>query len=311
LHALPVICLMGPTAAGKTQLAVELVTRYPFEIISVDSAMVYRDMDIGTAKPDAATLAIAPHALINICDPKDAYSGAQFCLDAQAAIAKCHQAQKIPLLVGGTMMYFHLLQNGLAIMPTADAACRAEIFAQAQELGWPAMHAKLVEIDPVAAMRIHPHDAQRLQRALEVFALTGKNLTTWHADTDPTNTSNQFINIALIPADRKILHTRIAARFQQLIDLGLVHEVQKLFARGDLNLETPAIRAVGYRQVWQYLQGELSYDEMIERGIIATRQLAKRQMTWLRRWPELKVFDSEEADLVLKVGSYLQLEVYL
>lgn len=301
----PVICLMGPTASGKTQLAVELVQHFPMEIISVDSAMVYRTMDIGTAKPDAATLAKAPHHLIDIRDPADAYSAAQFCDDALKLIEEILKKNKIPLLVGGTMLYFRALQQGLSDLPSADASIRKKISDQAATLGWSKMHEYLEKIDPEAAARIHSNDAQRIQRALEVYELTGKNLTTAQQENQPPFASYQFHNIAISPPDRSILHTRIAARFAQMLKDGLIEEVQKLQARGDLTLEMPAIRSVGYRQVWEYLLGQLTFEEMQEKGIIATRQLAKRQLTWLRSWPDVKWFDSEDVNLYQRVETYL------
>lgn len=292
-----VICLMGPTASGKTQLAVKLVQQFPLEIISVDSAMVYRTMDIGTAKPDQATLKIAPHRLIDIRDPKVAYSAAQFREDALQEIQKILQQKKIPLLVGGTMLYFRVLQQGLSHLPSANSAVRKKMTEEAAQSSWPTLHQRLVKIDPIAAARIHPHDSQRIQRALEVYELTGKSLTAWQQESDLSFPNYQFYNVAVAPADRAILHERIAQRFKQMLQDGFIDEVRRLQARGDLTLEMPAIRSVGYRQVWEYLQGSCTYDEMQERGIIATRQLAKRQLTWLRSWPEIRWFDSEAPDL--------------
>ncbi|MDR3491598.1 MAG: tRNA (adenosine(37)-N6)-dimethylallyltransferase MiaA [Gammaproteobacteria bacterium] len=293
------ICLMGPTASGKTQLAVELVQKFPCEIISVDSAMVYRGMNIGTAKPDAETLKIAPHKLLDIRDPADAYSAADFCKDALSAIEDITSRNKIPLLVGGTMMYFNALQKGLSDLPSADADVREKINLQAYKFGWEAMHAQLQKIDPVAAARIHANDTQRIQRALEVFEMTGTPLTELQKQKNPLLSDYHIINLAIAPTDRKILHERIAQRFIAMLDQGFIEEVKLLFAREDLNLDTPAIRSVGYRQVWEYLLGQLTYEEMIEKGIIATRQLAKRQLTWLRHWTQLlQWFDSEENELV-------------
>ena len=303
---LPVICLMGPTASGKTQLAVELVQHFPLEIVSVDSAMVYRTLDIGTAKPDTETLAKAPHRLINIRDPKEAYSAAQFCKDALREIETIFQQKKIPLLVGGTMLYFRALQQGLSDLPSANLKIRKKIADQAKQLGWPKMHEYLVNVDPVASKRIHPHDSQRIQRALEVYELTGKNLTTWQETENTRAVKYHFYNIAVAPLDRSILHARIAERFKKMLQDGFIDEVKNLQARGDLSLELPAIRSVGYRQVWEYLLGNCSYEEMQERGIIATRQLAKRQLTWLRSWPDVKWFDSEAIDLYTQVTNYLQ-----
>ncbi|OAI47091.1 tRNA dimethylallyltransferase [Gammaproteobacteria bacterium SCGC AG-212-F23] len=289
------ICLMGPTASGKTQLAVELVQKYPLEIISVDSAMVYRGMDIGTAKPSADILKIAPHHLLNIRDPLDAYSAAQFCEDATRVMQEIIARKKIPFLVGGTMLYFRALQQGLAVMPASNTELREKLFAEGEQKSWPVMHAHLVDIDPAAAKRIHPHDRQRIQRALEVYALTGKTISTLHDDATKNATTFSYINFAMTtPEDRSLLHARIAERFSQMLAQGLIDEVKKLFERGDLSIDTPAIRSVGYRQVWLYLQGKLSYDEMCAKAIIATRQLAKRQLTWLRSWPGLTWISAEE-----------------
>lgn len=295
----PIVCLMGPTASGKTQLAVELVQAFPFEIISVDSAMVYRGMDIGTAKPDANILKIAPHHLIDIRDPKEAYSAAQFKEDALAVIQQIYAKNKIPLLVGGTMLYFRALLQGLAKMPSADEKIREQLYQEGMEQGWPALHFRLQTLDPESAARIHPNDAQRIQRALEVFMITGKKLSAWQKKSAMDELHS--LNIALIPKDRSHLHKRIAQRFTDMLNQGLVEEVKKLFDRGDLTINTPAIRSVGYRQVWEYLEGKLTYEEMKERGIIATRQLAKRQMTWLRSWPDLNIFDSEDENISEKV----------
>jgi tRNA dimethylallyltransferase len=306
MEKLPVVCLMGPTASGKTQLAVQLVQQFPFEIISVDSAMVYRDMDIGTAKPGPDILTIAPHHLINIRDPRDAYSAAQFREDALREISIIHKKEKIPLLVGGTMLYFRTLQQGIALMPSANVGLRLQLSHEAEKLGWPALHNRLATIDPVAAQRIHPHDSQRIQRALEVHALTGKNVTTWHDHQDQNNGDYTFYNLVIAPQDRTVLHERIHKRFLQMLEAGLIDEVKKLYARDDLNLEKPAIRSVGYKQVWEYLQGKLTLDEMRNKSIIATRQLAKRQLTWLRSWPNAIWFDSEADDLFSQITAYLK-----
>ncbi len=287
---------MGPTASGKTQLAIELVQRFPFEIISVDSAMVYRGMDIGTAKPTADILRIAPHHLIDICDPAEAYSAAQFCHDASRAIENILARNKIPLLVGGTMLYFRALQRGLAEMPSADSTLRAELTREGTEKGWGYLHQQLAQVDPDAAKRIHPNDSQRIQRALEVYRLTGKSLTLWQQGHHQV-LEHQFHNIAIAPQDRAILHARIDYRFTKMLEMGLIEEVQKLLLRGDLDLTMPSLRSVGYRQVWEYLQGKLTYAEMRDKGIFATRQFAKRQLTWLRHWPDLTWFDSEAKDL--------------
>jgi tRNA dimethylallyltransferase len=301
-----IICLMGPTASGKTQLAIDLVQRLPCEIISVDSAMVYRGMDIGTAKPTAAVLKIAPHRLLNIRDPAEAYSAAQFCDDALREVEDIIAQGKIPLLVGGTMMYFRALQKGLSDLPSANAEIREKLTSEALQCGWPAMHERLVMIDPVAAQRIHPHDSQRIQRALEVYEISGKNLTSWQQQGAKSLFQYQVINLAVSPVDRAVLHERIAQRFAAMLAEGFMDEVQRLFQRGDLTLETPAIRSVGYRQAWEYLLGQYSFETMQEKAVIATRQLAKRQLTWLRHWPqELRWFDSLHEELAVEAVEYL------
>lgn len=305
-----IVCLMGPTASGKTQLAVDLVQRYPFEIISVDSAMVYKGMDIGTAKPSPDILRLAPHRLVNICDPHDAYSAAQFRIDALREIEDIQSKHKIPLLVGGTMMYFRTLQKGIAAMPSANASLRATLLKDAQLIGWPKLHERLREVDPGAAHRIHPHDSQRIQRALEVFMLTGKNLTAWQNAQVDEGCDRKIINITIVPDDRAVLHQRIATRFVQMLENGFVEEVKQLMHRGDLTLNLPSMRSVGYRQVWEYLDGKYSYAEMCEKGIIATRQLAKRQLTWLRSWPDQVIFNSEASDLFLQVANFLGATIF-
>lgn len=301
----PLIFLMGPTASGKTDLAVKLVQTFPCEIISVDSAMVYRGMDIGTAKPTADILKIAPHRLIDIRDPSEAYSTAQFCQDAWREIADIVARGKIPLLVGGTMLYFKSLQQGLSTLPSADQTIRAEISQDAEKLGWPALHERLAKIDPDAAKRIHPHDSQRIQRALEVFALTGKSLSAWQQQGKLTH-AYEICQLALAPQARSVLHDRIAKRFAHMLELGLVNEVQKLYERGNLSLNLPSMRSVGYRQVWEYFEGKYTFDEMCERSVIATRQFAKRQLTWLRHWPDLTWFDSEDQNIFFKVTEFLK-----
>lgn len=300
----PVVFLMGPTASGKTALAVELVRRTAasgrgFEIISVDSAMVYRGLDIGTAKPDAATLAIAPHRLIDIRDPSAPYSAADFRRDALAAIADIHAQGRIPLLVGGTMLYFKALKDGLSALPPADPELRARLAADLAREGRPALAARLAAVDPAAAAK-HGANPQRLLRALEVFELTGRPMSELHAEQVPAGNSFPYrlAQYAMAPADRGVLADRIAARFHAMLAAGLVDEVRALMARGDLDPDLPALRAVGYRQVWQYLAGLSSCQEMVERGIIATRQLAKRQMTWLRGWDALQWLDAGDPDLV-------------
>ena len=300
------IFLMGPTASGKTELAVELARRLPCDIVSVDSAMVYRGMDIGTAKPDAATLAEAPHRLIDICDPAEVFSAAQFRERALTEIDDILSRGRIPLLVGGTMLYFRALERGLSPLPSADAGLRAELQAQAAEQGWPAMHARLASIDPRAAVRIAPSDPQRILRALEVFELSGQPLSDWFDKPQDNVLPFRPVKLVLAPTDRALLHRRIARRFAQMLDAGLLDEVRRLRARGDLHAELPSMRAVGYRQAWAHLEGELDRDELLERGIIATRQLAKRQFTWLRKEREAAWFEPLDGDLTKRVLKYLE-----
>ena len=297
----PAIFLMGPTASGKTSLAVELVKRFPMDIISVDSALVYRGMDIGTAKPDAATLAEAPHRLIDIRDPSQPYSAAEFRNDALVEMAEITRRQRIPLLVGGTLLYFRALQQGLSEMPAADAALRARLTEEARVAGWPALHARLAAVDPESAARIHATDPQRIQRALEVYELSGQPMSAFHASQPATDFPYRLLKLALIPTDRALLQRRIEARFQQMLAEGLLDEVKKLIDRGDLSAELPAIRAVGYRQVWQHLGGQLDHASMLEQAVIATRQYAKRQLTWLRGEPDLERFTAEDAEVQRQV----------
>lgn len=277
-----VICLMGPTASGKTGVAVELVQQLPLDIVSVDSALVYRGMDIGTAKPDAETLRLAPHRLIDIRDPVQPYSAAGFRDDALQEIASIHAAGRIPLLVGGTMLYFRALEQGLSELPAADPDVRARLEAEAKTRGWAAMHERLAGIDPVAAARIHPNDPQRIQRALEVYDITGLSMTEQFERSPDTAPPLRFLKIALVPENRAVLHERIQRRFNIMLEQGFLDEVSTLRARGDLDPDMPSMRAVGYRQAWAHLDGKLSAQEWVERAIVATRQYAKRQLTWLR-----------------------------
>ena len=286
---------MGPTASGKTDLAVDLVERLPCDIVSVDSALVYRGMDIGTAKPGQEVLQRAPHRLIDICDPAEAYSVARFRTDALREMSDIVRLGRTPLLVGGTMLYFRALQQGLSSLPSADADLRARLEQQGQRLGWREMHRRLARVDPEAAGRIHPNDPQRIQRALEVHAITGRPMTLLLEEgRQQARLPYRLIKLVRAPKDRAILHARIDARFRRMLDEGFDDEVRRLFEGRDLTPKLPSMRAVGYRQMLKFLQGEYTYEEMVQRGIIATRQLAKRQYTWLRteagcRW----LFDDE------------------
>jgi tRNA dimethylallyltransferase len=289
------VAIMGPTASGKTAAALAIAREIPVEIISVDSALVYRGMDIGTAKPNAEELAAAPHHLIDIIDPLDAYSVAQFCADATRLVAEIVARGRLPLLVGGTMMYFKGLNDGLDDLPTADAAVRARLDAEAARIGWPGMHARLRDLDPVTAGRLAPNDAQRINRALEIIELSGQPMSALLARRAKTELPFDLLPFALEPSDRAVLHHRIALRFEQMLgrrdDEGIVAEVTGLRARGDLHPNLPSMRCVGYRQAWDYLDGNISRDALRETGIIATRQLAKRQLTWLRSMPDRIVID--------------------
>lgn len=280
---------MGPTASGKTDLAIALRQHLPVEIISVDSALVYKGLDIGSAKPTPEEQAAAPHRLIDIRDPAEPYSAADFVADAEREIQAIHAEGKIPLLVGGTMLYFKALLDGLAQMPESDPVIRAAIEQEANEKGWSHIHALLAEIDPAVAAEIHPNHSQRVSRALEVYRISGKTMTELRAQQQAQSGASfcdryDVIQLAIVPRDRSVLHERIKQRFIKMLDNGFLGEVKALYERGDLHADLPAIRAVGYRQVWDYFDGLLNYDEMVERGVIATRQLAKRQLTWLNNW---------------------------
>ena len=301
----PVIFLMGPTASGKTGLAIELVERLPVEIISVDSAMVYKGMDIGTAKPSPEELQRAPHRLIDFVDPSDAYSAARFAADARKEIEAVHTAGRIPLLVGGTMLYFRALQQGLSLLPEADVAIREALTAQAQQLGWAAMHARLAAIDAEAAARIHPNDAQRIQRALEVVEITGSGPSAWHGQGRQV-LPWRVAKLALSGGSREERRERIAIRFETMMAQGFLEEVRALYERGDLSPDCPALRAVGYRQLYRHLTGEWSLEQAVEKGITATHQLAKRQMTWLRSEAGLIWLDSESAPNIESVVAHLK-----
>ncbi len=300
----PAIFLMGPTATGKTALACALADRFPVELVSVDSALVYRGLDIGAAKPDAQTLQRYPHALIDISDPSEPYSAAQFRDDALVAMQAATARGHVPLLVGGTGLYFRALQQGLSAMPSADAEVRERLRAEAERDGWPALHARLAARDPQAAARIRPADAQRIQRALEVIELSGSTPTALHAGSRAGNRLPfRVLKLALIPPDRGVLRERIARRFDAMLAAGFLDEVKRLHARGDLHADLPAIRAVGYRQAWEYLGGACSLDEFRMRAIHATRQLAKRQTTWLRGELDARALDPERAGCLESAGA--------
>jgi tRNA dimethylallyltransferase len=287
-----IACLLGPTASGKTAAALAFAAKHPTQIVSVDSALVYRGMDIGTAKPSAQERALVPHHLIDVRDPTEAYSAADFRADALGAIEAIRARGDVPLLVGGTMLYYKALTQGLNDLPSADPEVRASLEADAARDGWPALHARLAAVDPVTAARLAPNDAQRIQRALEVFLLTGQPMSALlSASEREADTPYQFVPIALEPSDRAVLHARIAARFDAMLEAGFIDEVRQLRARGDLDPGLPSMRCVGYRQAWEYLDGAIDYATMRDKGIFATRQLCKRQLTWLRSMPERIVID--------------------
>ncbi len=294
------LCILGPTASGKTDFAINLADTCACDLISVDSAMVYRDMNIGTAKPEASVLKNYPHALIDICDPATPYSAAQFRLDAIECIEKSIAKNRVPVLVGGSMLYHQVLQNGIAELPPANTEIRAELQKRADSLGIDALHRDLQAIDQRAAQRIHPNDPQRLLRALEVFYLSGKTLSEYWSEQEKQKLPYEFINLGL-HIDRPILRQRIADRFHQMLQLGFIDEVRALYERQDMHADLPSIKSVGYQQAWQYLQGTITYEHMTEISINATRQFAKRQMTWLRTWPALQWIDPSDVHCVKKI----------
>ena len=304
--ALPVIAIMGPTASGKTGLALDIAAKVESEVISVDSALVYKGMDIGTAKPTQEEQAGVVHHLIDIIDPAESYSVSQFVNDTNALIGDILSRGKVPILAGGTMMYFNALINGISPLPKSDEKIRDEITQQAQRLGWSKLHDELRGVDPISGERIHPNDPQRITRALEVYRSTGKTLTHWQQQEGEKCPYN-IAQFAIAPADRAVLHERIATRFDLMLEQGFENEVVKLYERSDLHEDLPSIRSVGYRQMWQYLDGQLSYAEMRERGIIATRQLAKRQLTWLRGWEQVTWLDTFANDNLTKITAKVTL----
>jgi tRNA dimethylallyltransferase len=287
------ICIVGPTASGKTALAIEMAQRFGCGIVSVDSAMIYRGMDIGTAKPAPDILATAPHRLIDILDPAESYSAARFRDDALAAMREITASGQVPLLVGGTMLYFDVLQHGISPLPAADPGIRAGLDARAAREGWPALHAELSRLDPIAAARIKPNDRQRIQRALEVCHIAGRPFSELQAAAAVETGEYRYLKLALAPADRAVLHEIIERRFRSMMQQGFLDEVRGLRARGDLHAGMPSMRAVGYRQLWEHLETGVELEEAVRRGIVATRRYAKRQLTWLRAERDVKWFDSD------------------
>ncbi|HET8690828.1 MAG TPA: tRNA (adenosine(37)-N6)-dimethylallyltransferase MiaA [Steroidobacteraceae bacterium] len=307
----PAILLMGPTGAGKTALAAELAARFTLDIVSVDAAMVFRGMDIGTAKPDVALLRRAPHRLIDLIEPDESYSAARFLADAGAAMREIEAAGRTPLLVGGTMLYFRALQSGLARLPAADPGLRRRIEERAEAEGWPALHAELARKDPGAALRIRPNDRQRIQRALEVIERSGRTLSEQQAEDLRGASAAADLKLVLAPADRAALAARLERRFGDMLRDGLLEEVRRLRARGDLHARLPAMRLIGYRQLWQHLEGEIPLPEAVERAVVATRQLARRQLTWLRAEPGAEWFDAFDPNtperIAARVAEWLRL----
>jgi len=298
----PVICLAGPTAAGKSAATLALAERWPVEVIVMDSATLYRGMDIGTAKPSKAEQARMPHHLLDIRDPAESYSAAEFQRDAHQLIDQIRTRGNVPLLCGGTMLYYKALREGLSALPGANADIRAAIDREAQASGWPALHQQLSLFDPATAARLAPNDSQRLQRAIEIYRISGRPMSAWLADKRPEPDHDlQFVTLSLEPSDRLALHARIALRYQAMIQDGLLDEVNALHARPDLHTGLPSVRCVGYRQLWDYLDGRISLEQAIEQAIAATRQLAKRQLTWLRAQPERHVFDCLAPDAASQV----------
>jgi tRNA dimethylallyltransferase len=301
----PVVLLMGPTGAGKSDLALRLAARLPVEIISVDSAMVYRGLNIGTGKPAEHLLRSYTHHLVDILDPSQAYSAGQFMRDAQRSIEDIHARGKLPLLVGGTMLYFRALRGGLAQLPAADPAVREQLTTHAREVGWPTLHAQLAAVDPQAAARIQPNDSQRIQRALEVFLLTGETLSAKQRAA-PTHPNLRWNTYAWLPSDRQQLYANIERRFQYMLQAGLLDEVRSLYARTDLQPELPAMRAVGYRQIWEHLEGKVSHDQAMTNAVLATRHLARRQLIWLRAERDKQIFDALDSAAADQIEAHIK-----
>lgn len=305
LNPTPILCLAGPTAAGKSAATLALAARWPVEIITVDSATIYRGMDIGTAKPSLQEQAVAPHHLLDIRDPASSYSAAEFHRDATSLIHEILQRGRLPLLCGGTMLYYKALREGLNQLPSADAAVRTQIDLEAQALGWPELHRQLALIDPNTAARLAPNDSQRIQRATEIWRVSGKSMSDWLEEDRPTaDPTLRYITLSLEPSNRLALHQRIQQRYHAMIDLGLVREVAQLHQRADLHPGLPSVRCVGYRQIWDYLDGKADLDVAVERAIAATRQLAKRQLTWLRSQPDRLIVDCLSPDAADQAVDY-------
>ncbi|MCS5710172.1 tRNA (adenosine(37)-N6)-dimethylallyltransferase MiaA [Candidatus Berkiella aquae] len=307
LKQLPILCIIGPTASGKTDASLALAEHLPIEIINVDSAQIYQMMDIGSGKPSKEILAKIPHHLMNILDPAQAYSAGQFCHDAIKAIHEIQSRDRIPVLVGGTMLYFKVLQEGLSELPGSSPSIRAQLDKAMQDNGLESLYQRLQQVDPERALQIKPTDPQRIQRALEIYELTGKTMSQWLLTPRTTLHDYTFVNLGILPmtTPREVLHRRITQRFENMLSAGLVEEVNVLFQRGDLDINLPALRAVGYRQVWQYLAGHLNEQEMKEQAIAATRQLAKRQLTWLRSWPNLTSIDFLDPEILTKIEKHI------
>lgn len=304
---LPIVFLMGPTAAGKTDVALSLLQHYPLDIISVDSAMIYRGMDIGTGKPSRSLLKKAPHQLIDICEPDEIYSAFRFRMDARREIDAIHARQRIPLLVGGSGLYFRALQYGLSPLPEANHSFRGRLVAEAERIGWAAIHRRLATIDPESAARIHPNDAQRIQRALEIYEIAGRSMTEYHHLQASSSLPGEVIKI-IIEVDRAELHQQIKKRFLQMLNDGLVEEVRGFYENARFSAELPSMRAVGYRQIWEHLDDKINYQQMVERAIAATRQLAKRQVTWLRKEAGADRFKRDTVlihEIMQRMGVYL------